>query len=495
MGNRPKSSLLKGQVSALPARGITEQTCRVFKYRVAKYNGEPVHIAPYFDADGNEVAQKIRNQRKEFWVKGSMKDALGLFGQSVWRDTGRMVVITEGEIDALSVSQAQGNKYPVVSLPSGASSARKAVAKAGSWLAGFEKIVLLFDDDEPGREAAREAARALPPGKAYIGTIPGYKDANEALKDGQGKAIIDAIWGAKAYRPDGLVAVEDLTDQIMAPTEWGIPWWSDRLTKLTYGRRMTELYAIGAGTGVGKTDFFTQQMAFDIETLGETIGVISLEQPVSETGKRIAGKIVGKQFHIPDGDWETEELQDALARMAGKVVLYDHFGETEWDVVKNHIRYMSSVLGIRLIYLDHLTAMADPANEKESIETIMKEMAGLAQEQRIVIHFISHLATPEGKPHEEGGRVMIRHFKGSRSIGFWSYFMFGMERNVQAEDPTEQSTTIFRVLKDRNTGKATGKTIPMLYDTNSGLMAEADERGSNDYGFTNEGEEEDDPPF
>src|SRR5690606_12270852 len=112
---------------------------------------------------------------------------------------------------------------------------------------------------------------------------------------------------------------------------------------------------------------------------------------------------------------------DALNSLDGKVYLYDHFGETDWDVVKGRIRYMAVALGIRVFYLDHLTAMADTSNEKESLEQIMKEMAGMAQELGLVIHYISHLTTPEGKPHEEGGRVMIRHFKGSRAIGFWSY--------------------------------------------------------------------------
>jgi twinkle protein len=91
-----------------------------------------------------------------------------------------------------------------------------------------------------------------------------------------------------------------------------------------------------------------------------------------------------------------------------------------------------------------------------------------------VLIFISHLATPEGKPHEEGGRVTIRQFRGSRAIGFWSHFMFGLERNQQAEDETERRTTILRCLKDRVTGKGTGKTLPLVYDQETGLLSEGD---------------------
>jgi len=488
---RMSSNFLRGEVRALGKRGITEETCRKFGYRVATFNGQTVQVADYFDPSGNEVAaQKVRFKNKDFKVIGVMKEA-GLFGQHLWRDHGKMVVVTEGEIDALSVSQLQGNKWPVVSLQNGAGSAKKSIARQLDWLCGFEKVVLFFDNDEPGRAAAEQAAHILPPGKAFIARMAEFKDANEALQAGDGKAVIDAIWGAKAFRPDGIVSVADVKEAALTPTEMGLPWCFETLTNLTYGRRPTEVYAVGAGTGVGKTDFFTQQIAFDIQQLGERVGVIYLEQPCAETVKRIAGKMVGKQFHVPDAEWTKEELAEAIDLLDGKVFFYDHFGETDWDVVKGHIRYMATSLGLKLIYLDHLTALADPSHERESLEQVMKEMAGLAQELRITIHFISHLSTPDGKPHEEGGRVMIRHFKGSRSIGFWSYFMFGLERDQQAEDPDERQTTTFRILKDRYTGRSTGKTILLGYDQETGRLFERDP----DFGFEDQEGSDEDVPF
>jgi twinkle protein len=134
------------------------------------------------------------------------------------------------------------------------------------------------------------------------------------------------------------------------------------------------------------------------------------------------------------------------------------------------IRYMAHAEEVRIFYVDHLTAMADTADERGSLEQIMKEMAGLAQELRVIIHFISHLSTPEGKSHEEGGHVSIKHFKGARAIGFWSFFMFGLERNQQAEDEEERSTTTLRVLKDRYTGQATGALIRLGYDRITGRL-------------------------
>jgi len=465
--------LIQGEYAPLLKRKITEETVRKFGYQVGEHKGKKVQLAPYYDASGTMVAQKVRDAEKNmYWVGDAAKPRL--FGQNLWPSTGKMIVVTEGEIDAMSVSQAQGNKWPVVSIPTGAPSAKKAIKQNLEYLEGFESVILMFDSDEPGREAAAECAELFSPGKCKIASMPsGIKDPNELLQAGRERDIVSAIWNAAAYRPDGLVNVIDLREEILKPTEMGLPWFLDELTHLTYGRRFGEVYGIGAGTGVGKSDFLAQQIAYDLTALKQRVGTIFLEQKPVETAKRVAGKIAGKRFHVPefDGGWTTEELTSTVESLGNGLVLYDSFGETEWDVVKAKIRFMAVSEGIKLIYIDHLTAMADTQDEKGSLEQIMKEMAGLANELGIIIHFVSHLTTPEGKPHEEGGRVSIRHFKGSRAIGFWSYFMFGLERDQQAEDSVVRQTTTLRILKDRYTGQATGEVIYLGYDRDTGLLS------------------------
>jgi twinkle protein len=337
----------------------------------------------------------------------------------------------------------------------------------------FEEIVIMFDMDEPGREAAKAVAELFPPGKAKIASLP-LKDPNDCLKANKGQEVIQAIWNAKAYRPDGIVGISDLYEELDKTIEQGLPWFLEKLTQLTHGRRYGELYAFGAGTGIGKTDFLTQQIAFDVESLSSKVGLVFLEQQPKETAARIAGKLKGKRFHVPDGSWTREERLSAVRELEGKVYLYDSFGETAWDVVQAKIRYMAHAEEVRIFYVDHLTAMADTSDERGSLEQIMKEMAGLAQELRVIIHFVSHLSTPEGKSHEEGGHVSIKNFKGARAIGFWSYFMFGLERDQQSEDEEARQTTTFRILKDRYTGQATGQLIKLGYDRITGRLFDKD---------------------
>src|SRR5690348_6953818 len=169
------SDFIHGEVSALGKRGITEETCRKFGYSIGEHHGKKVQIANY-RRDGQIVAQKIRYADKTFSVKGDLKTA-GLYGQHLW-SPGRRVVITEGEIDALSVSQVQENKWPVVSIPNGAQSAKKTIARELEWLEQFEEVVLMFDMDEPGQDAAKECALLFTPGKCKIAHLPA-KDPNE----------------------------------------------------------------------------------------------------------------------------------------------------------------------------------------------------------------------------------------------------------------------------------------------------------------------------
>lgn len=465
---RKKMGLIQGEYIDLAKRGIKEETCRFFGYQIGELGDQKVQIAPYHSPTGELVAQKVRFPNKDFRVLGDLKESSGFFGAKHW-SSGRKIVITEGEIDCMSVSQVQNNKWPVVSVPTGAKGAAKAIKEHLEYFNAFEEVILMFDMDEPGTAAAQECASLFPVGKVKIASLS-MKDPNELLQAGKGEQIVTAIWQAKAFRPDGLVGISDLMEKLNAPIEQGLPWFLDEMTKLTFGRRYGELYGLGAGTGIGKTDLFTQQIAYDIEELGQKVGLIFLEQQPTETVTRVAGKLAGKRFHVPDGAWTQAERNEWVLKLDGKVTLYDNFGQTEWSVVAQKIRYMAVADGIRIFYVDHLTAMADTADERGSLEQIMKEMAGLAKELNVIIHFISHLATPDGKSHEEGGHVSIRHFKGARAIGFWAHFMFGMERDQQAEDPKVRMTTLLRFLKDRYTGQATGAVLYLGYDTETGRL-------------------------
>ena len=55
----------KGEIKAIPERGIVQATCDAYGVR----QDATRHFYPYFDSDGKEVAQKVRNvEHKNFSV-------------------------------------------------------------------------------------------------------------------------------------------------------------------------------------------------------------------------------------------------------------------------------------------------------------------------------------------------------------------------------------------------------------------------------------------
>ena len=67
--------------------------------------------------------------------------------------------------------------------------------------------------DEAGQKAAQAVAEVLPVGKAKIARLPA-KDANEAIIQGQRSELVQAVWQAKEFRPDGIKSAKDYRDII-----------------------------------------------------------------------------------------------------------------------------------------------------------------------------------------------------------------------------------------------------------------------------------------
>ena len=162
---------LDGSHEPLMKRKLTQKTLEFWDYTVGTQNGQTTQIANHKTSQGKTVGQKIRMAGKKFSVRGSLKEA-GLYGQWLWRDKGKTVTVVEGELDALSLSQAFDHKWAVVSVKTGVAGAKKDVAQAIEWLEGFESVVFMFDNDDVGRQASLECASLLSPRKAKIAKLP-----------------------------------------------------------------------------------------------------------------------------------------------------------------------------------------------------------------------------------------------------------------------------------------------------------------------------------
>lgn len=476
--NECPADFLKGRALGIDSRKLNKDTCSKFKYMTGTYQGKKVQIATYRDFENRPVFQKIRFvDDKQFITIGKFKPIL--YGMHLFKGNTKKLIITEGEIDCLSVYQVVGD-YPVVSIPNGAKNAKEAIKYNLEWIERFEEVVFMFDSDKYGIEAAKECASIISIGKAKIVTLP-LKDANDMLVAGKEKDLYKATWNGEEYRPDGIVSGEELWEEVNKPIEKGLSYPFETLTELTYGIRVPEFICFGAGTGMGKTDFFKEIETHLIKEHKQTVGIIHLEETKKDTVLGLMTKHSGIKFHLPDTPCTEEEKRKAFNETIGtnRVFIYDSFGTTDLDTIKNTIRYMVKGKGCKYIFLDHITALGDAIENSgevnQRMRNIVSELARLTRELDFTLFAISHLRKSDGKkPHEEGGRVHLDDLYGAKAISQWASYVFGLERNQQAEDLEERHTTTLRCLKDRYTGQATGCTIAIKYDTETGKLFEAD---------------------
>ncbi|NDG03722.1 MAG: hypothetical protein EB119_11160, partial [Synechococcaceae bacterium WBB_34_004] len=160
--------------------------------------------------------------------------------------------------------------------------ASKAIRKQIDWLEKFEKVVFMFDNDEVGKKASKACASLLTPGKAKIASLP-LKDANDMLMAGRGAEIVDAMWNAKEFRPDGIVGGAELWDYITkVDLQESVSYPYAGVSSMTHGLRKGELVTICAGSGIGKSQF-CRELAHWLLRNGKTIGYIALEESVRRT--------------------------------------------------------------------------------------------------------------------------------------------------------------------------------------------------------------------
>ena len=439
------------------SRSISKDTAEHFKVKMSvTEDGKPEsHFYPY-TKDGNLVAYKERRLPKEgFYIHGKFND-VQLFGQAQ-ATSGKTLIITEGELDALAVGDAfhkhYGRYYPVVSLPS--ATGCNTLLKQRDWVRSFDEVVLLFDNDEAGEKAIEQAAKIIGVGKVKIGKLQEKDPCDELIKHGY-KAILNAIWNSKLYSPAGILTngeiwekYEEYKNVISIPYPDCLPGLNDKLK----GMRQGEITLFTSGTGSGKSTVI-KEIIFDlINTHGKKVGLASLEEGISET--------VNKFIAMNGNDI------DKTKEMFKNVYMLDHQGSVGDSSLIDKLETMA-LMGCTHIVLDHITIAVSEGTEglegNAAIDKVMSDLLKIVKKHNIWLGLVSHLRKAMGgRSFEEGHLASIDDIKGSGSIKQISFDIIAFARNLIDKDDAVQRTVHFRVLKSRCTG-LTGDAGSAIYN-------------------------------
>lgn len=476
-------STYKGDYNNLTDRGIAKETAKRFGVRsITDQNGDiQEHIYPYFNGD-EIVGTKSRYVKDKGFSFGGTYDNTGLFGEQLFSNKGgKYLTITEGECDAMAVYQMFDGKYSVVSLKRGATGAVRDIKDSLEFVESFEQVVLCFDNDQQGKEAAKKVARIIKPGKVKIMTLPnGYKDGNDMLKQGKFKEFVRAFWEAKQYTPSGIIELSSRkTDWLQREVKPSIPYPWEGLNNKLYGLRKGELVTFTGGTGLGKSSVTRELEHWIIKNTTDNVGIIALEENWQRTADGIISIEANDRIYLNEkrNKYSPDQLESLFDKVIeeGRVFIHAHLGATDIEDIFAKLRYIIVGCECQWVIVDHLHMLVNvltEGDERRGIDTLMNRLRSLVEETGVGMLLVSHLRRASGdKGHEQGVEVSLSHLKGSQGIAQLSDCVIALERNQQAEDPVVANTTRLRVLKSRYTGD-TGLACNLLYDSETGRLHE-----------------------
>ena len=472
----------EGVYAPLSDRKISLETAKKYNVKVA-YDSRGViaeHHYPYTNEEDNVSFKVRKTASKDFYWKGQAKDTQ-LFGQNLFKEGGKYITIVEGECDAMAAYELLGSKWAVISVKNGAQGATNDIKENLEYVESFENVVLCFDTDKQGKEAAQKVARLLKPGKARIYTLPtGYKDANDMLKKNQHTNFTKCWWDAKVYTPTGIIRVSEKASEFLnRDKKDSVPYPWSGLNKKLFGMRQGELITLTGGTGLGKSSVTREIEHWLVNTTEDNVGIIALEEDWKRTVDGILSIETNSRLYIDHirEEYSEDYLKKTYDKVFGNdnVFIHAHFGTNDIEAIFNKLRYLIIGCDCKWVIVDHLHMLVSSlieGDERRAIDNIMTRLRSMVEETGAGLILVSHLRRVEGnRGHENGVEVNLSHLRGSQAIAQLSDCVIALERNQQSDNELEARTTKLRVLKSRYTGDV-GTATALVYDPTTGRLSE-----------------------
>jgi twinkle protein len=363
----------------------------LLKYRVTGAKGA---IAFQYFKNDELVNIKYRGiEEKKFWSEKDCEPVL--YGHDL--ATGSTLIITEGEIDAMSMFD-YGFKS-VVSVPSGVDDLRW-IENEWDWLEQFSVIYLCFDMDEAGRESVGNVAIRLGKWRCYDVSLP-MKDANACLMGGvERTAIQKAIECAQGFNIEELANASSFAagvKKLFADNSKrdGVPTAFKGLTAILRGWRPTELTVWSGRNGSGKTTLLNQIMV-DLFKRGEVCCIASLEMVPERLLRWLAYQYMQRD-DITDAD-----IDSILEKIDPHLYLVNIIDEVDPDAILEIFAFAAKKYGVKHFFLDSLMRLSfKNSDDNVEVKNFVKKYVDFAVKYGVHVHLVAHPrkgATDDEKP-------------------------------------------------------------------------------------------------
>ena len=435
------------------------------KYRVGE-DGSKI-VFPFLLPDGTLAMAKTREAvdgAKPVPTAANCEPVL--FGWQAIDDHGRDLVLTEGEIDALSMA-AYGLQAMSVPYGGGGKGKQNWIENEFERLGRFERIYIATDMDEPGEQAATEIAARLGRHRCYRVKLP-RKDANECLNDGVTKEeIAQCIANATALDPEGLrraSAFESRVVNLFWPTHEDRQGYS-----VAYGGlagnllfRPAEVTLWSGATGSGKSQLISDCVPRWISE-GSRVCIASFEMKPEWTLKRMVKQAGGVDRPT------VEYIHDILEFLDSGLLLYEKVGKSGIPALLEIFDYARAKYGCDQFVIDSLMRLGIGADDYTGQEAGVFKLVDWAITNNVHLHLVAH----SRKGGLDRGVPEAEDIKGAMEIGANAFNIVTIWRNRKVEeaggDPdrrpeiTDEPGVTLNVAKQRN-GDFEGK-VKMFFNT------------------------------
>jgi twinkle protein len=425
-------------------------------YKVGSDPKKKMVVFPRLSPDGELIASKSigleRNEKGKKQIDQIPGCAPNFFGWQAIPADAREIIITEGEIDAMTWFSMG---FPALSV-GGVSNAREAIAYDWDNLQQFETVYLCPDNDKAGKGLIEPFVKALGKARLRIIKLTDHKDANEARQKG---------WGQAEFREALAGAIDPMAEEAVTPARnmgeirdyllhGPGKHKGDEIPLLGHEIRLIPGHAVllSGPTSAGKSQII-QQVALDIAAnLRQRVAICSLESDCME--------VVAKMIEIDLGIEATEMNQEIVDQW-----IEDHPEDFVWQRraglvtlsgILNFFEFAKSRFGCQHFILDNLTKLNTKADDYAKQAADINTLTDWCRDNGVVLWILAHHKKHGGdKPKDDDFNV--EDIRGSSTITDLTSVALVVYRNRRKEksrDPNkDEPDTWIHCIKQRSTGK------------------------------------------
>lgn len=416
-------------IAYLKNRGIGREVAERYEITASSKNPN-VMIFPFFNEFGKMEFVKYRNMKfrkgkdkSKEWCEEGCKPIL--FGMKQCVDF-EYVVITEGQLDSLSVAQA-GIKN-AVSVPTGARGFTW-LSNCWDWITRFQTVIVFGDLEKGHMTLLDDLFQRLPNRIKAVRSedYMGEKDANDILTAFGEEAVRKCVENAVEPDIDYVIELADVqrkNDDDALKIRTGILEFDEIMKG---GIRCGQVFLLTGKSGHGKSTFASQIIA---EALDQGVRVFAYSGELDNDDfqecldSQLAGdnNMTGKknEFNKLDYVLDSETEQRIKNWYRGRAFIYDNNRITLKDRPRlpDIIRKVIVRRGVQLVLVDNLMTAMDFVKNQNDLHLaqshFVDELKEIATQYHVAVILIAH---PRKQPSGMKESLSNDDISGSADIG------------------------------------------------------------------------------